>query len=329
MEFAMYGSLKDYLKKLSTGKPSFTYQFQTCSCPCHRLEPRTSASCTESANVSSLAQRSHPQALPVSSVDSFEHNPEEAAHAAQLLSLLDSNFDPLNSGNCLNELSESTSEYSCESGCCAYHPCAGDYDGDYSNRGRSNYYNSYYNHHGDASRPGASLICAGGAESPMLSTPHNVNTADSAECGSVGRCTCSCEEQLCACDEDRPDNEYANVSSTGCAYCMSDEQLAPVCLDCSCGDTRRFSKGKLSYFEFLDYAHQIAKGMEHLENMKVWFVCVCVCCMYMCVHACICVYACTYVYACVCLYVYVYACVFVCVCVCMLVCMRVFVCVCV
>ena len=65
--------------------------------------------------------------------------------------------------------------------------------------------------------------------------------------------------------------------------------------------------GGLTFLDFIDFALQIARGMEHLEKMKVGG----------CVRACVC--ACVRVCMCVCAYV--------CVCVCMWVCVRAHMCV--
>ena len=85
------------------------------------------------------------------------------------------------------------------------------------------------------------------------------------------------ESCRCSVQSKGEDNTYCNdsvPSSSPCVYCCPAQTQGPSTIlkepwaqnvGCACSDT----EGKLSYFEVLDYAHQIALGMEHLEQMKV------------------------------------------------------------
>ena len=282
----MYGSLKDYLKKLVTGKMNSVYPRRpiACSCSCHQPHPHPGSS--EVTGTSAATHRTHHCALPSLSLDSCDHNPEEAAHAAHLLSLLDSNYNALGSTSAgaddreelMDKLSHGSSElWPSYAGRCAYHPRMYEqYQCQYNYSCNANdYYNSYYNYRGDSTQPSDQPSDSARESPSSLSSPQYVNVPDNEGDRSVGECACACQNHYTC--EDGGGNEYSNVSSTGCNYCAPDRGIGPApgiagCAECFCQDVKQSGGGgkeKLGYFEFLDYACQISRGMEHLENMKV------------------------------------------------------------
>lgn len=313
----MYGSLKDYLKKLVTGKLSSLHPLQAppCSCTCHQSYHTSTASNsdrtrTSLANVNRQtdvtaahapppsSSRPHPILAASTSLEDPYHDPVAAAHAARLLNLLDSNFSQSDSNvtgiedqNEAEDNLESAAGSSvasdlgeCYAGRCAYHPCMGDcldqYDYTYNRtQVSSNYYNSYYNHRGNTGRPSEhELADTPVCTAPLLPSPQYVNVSseeENEEDHLSGECTCTCRYPYNSTCQDGWSSPYCNVASAGCAYCSllyngTDKDAgAAGCVECTCRGAKVNRKGRLGYFEVLDYASQISRGMEHLENMKV------------------------------------------------------------
>ena len=73
-----------------------------------------------------------------------------------------------------------------------------------------------------------------------------------------------------SCNDTGSVGSYRNVAS-GCIYCSTGQEggVAGGADICLCPDVAVMEQGRLSYFEVLDYSGQVARGMEHLEKMKV------------------------------------------------------------
>ena len=297
----MYGSLKDYLKKLSSGQlspPQMHHLRQNltegdkpsalnhCVCSCHSQE------CSSNHETISLAREQHngPHSLSpclslteVSSLPDNYCDPVAMAHAARLLRLLDTNYcyhsnfsidtsydegRGAHSGMDATPIPEMGGRKRSSSSIiglmCAYHSSFKEYPSYYgynwapASHSMSGYYNSYYNHR-DSARPVARA-------SSKVDTPDsiaysvcprpsyvNIPEDDKEEDAVSTDYTCHCSDLPYYNNRGDPNH---NVS---CAYCSVQSKGGSVV------DQNR----KLSYFEVLDYASQIANGMEHLEKMKV------------------------------------------------------------
>ena len=134
---------------------------------------------------------------------------------------------------------------------------------------------------GVATTGGAGVATSGGvgvataAETPGSNAP--LLSYTNVTCGDADP-SCHCSDGSCDCSDcsECGNTGYRNV----CIYCSAgQEQGSGGRVDEGAGGVGRslcpdmgVMQGKLSYFEVLDYACQIARGMEHLENMKVrWF----------------------------------------------------------
>ena len=293
----MHGSLKDYLKKLITGKLSFLHplQAQICSCSCHTHTTmashpdRTKAPAYQ--NVGRLADVSAAQTFPLSesgphSIRATSKSPDAClgfnaeTHAARLLCLLDSNFPQYDSNitgieypNEVEEDLDSTRRSSivsnsceCFVGRCAHHSaCVDDCPHKYINIRRN--VNSCQNHRGSL-RSELTLAETPRSNAPLLSYPPNLKEEEEEHVSE----DCPCRYLCNSTDQNsRSGPSSTVVALTSCAYCSPcrSKAAAPACQDCVCCEANGKSKGRLSYFQLLDFASQISRGMEHLNKMKV------------------------------------------------------------
>jgi hypothetical protein len=314
MEFALYGSLKHYLKGLSTDglaplhrhpmrhaatqESSLTHRpsGSQCLCPCHSL----SGGGTHSYNPAQRGganDQSEGEAASTTHTDAGYNDPAIVAHAARLLRLLDSNYYHQSGSNTNkdrinpNSGSDSSSAggrepYAEDDGMCVYHSNAEERPYYWVQHSISQYYNNgcYYNsQHTDAPLPQTPssqnpnspeieslLSCPSYANLPL---DHESGHSDNRCC--AGHCDCVASHHSSCCSiHDSNDGgvtgeRYPNVAS-GCIYCSEQKEGAGGGEgNCLCPDMAVMEKGRLSYFEVLDYACQIASGMEHLEKMKV------------------------------------------------------------
>ena len=337
----MYGSLKDYLKKLKANRLHSLHRSHPqheganpssraeegciCSCQCHYQIKNNASSLSEvseqgSAHVHQQVASSSPfhHARPLDS--SGYHDPIGSAHAARLLRLLESDYH-FQSNSSITEMghengqngalgSHSNTENSVlpRSGgvesMCAYHPCILEnypyqYDWVPAQQVVSSYYNSYYNHRNDITKRETNIpVEITGSDAPCFtelplyvntpakggSMPTDILCSNSSlltiksndtlpsyanitkeETASIN-CTCCCPDYPYAHNE----NSSHNGLSLTCVYCSTQEESGNPQREVKCCPSDFHSmEGKLSYFEVLDFSNQIAKGMEHLEKMKV------------------------------------------------------------
>ena len=326
MEFAMYGSLRDYLKQLRMGNlaPFHPNTVRTsverggagpCTCQEEEGEGEGSVVGGRRDNVRQEASQ-----RPFSLYDSSDHDPSVLAHAARLMRLLESDYyyQAARHGNGTEQEScGSDSGSDCTSvdrglyfeggGMCAYHL---DLDESPYRYRMQQDLSGYYNSQG----------AAGSSDRPMRLAPAYANLPPNEGVASqTSSCHCS--------DSAIVDVEYRNVASgSNGRVTGSDERVTrsngrvtgsggrvtgsggrvtgsggrvtgsggrvtgsggrvtgsggrvtgnggtgngSACGGrCKCLDVN-MTRSQLSYFEVLDYANQIARGMEHLENMKV------------------------------------------------------------
>ena len=300
----MHGSLKDYLKKLVSGKTSSLHPLQAppCCCPCHYPLPTSAASDSDRTeiNVNQYLNKQtdavwtqpphvnesqpHPVLAAPQSPEDSNSDPIAAAHAAHLLCLLDSNLSKYDSfitrredqGD-VEDKTQTNSEDStgsnsseCYTGRCAYHSM--DDCPQYYNNTRREMSNAYYNYRRNGQKGRSDHELAN--PPPLLSLPY-INTSTKVNEGEehvVGDCACQYHTY-----QNSGRSCHGDVASTSahCSPCSGKAQTAVAahCQNCGCHEVKGNSKGRLSYFEILDYANQISKGMEHLESMKVsWLV---------------------------------------------------------
>ena len=181
---------------------------------------------------------------------------------------------------------------------CARRACLDDYPYWYGTLPRFDYYNTYYNYRSTLQPRDRSsespLADVPGTVAPLLPPPPiYVNVYEGEGDGIFSsddplHQECTCHERECTCyPQPSPSslNQYSNLSASNtCVYCCQcgtgDEATQPLPTagargaddrSCLVGEGNSFSESErgLSYFEVLDFAQQIARGMEHLEKMKV------------------------------------------------------------
>lgn len=348
MEFAMYGSLKDYLKSVKNGKlpnpqlllnqqqvllgqaplphspqtpqvpngnanaplegvgsemmsvayPTTNQQSSLSLCPYHHSQLAQFINVSSPARIGAASDNLSYQPTgrgaqaTEESVSLYDMDPASKAHATRLLRLLNSDY-------CLQQM---TDEHDCchgnaevgatmTSGQSAYsyrrlgercvrRACLDDYPYWYGSLPRNNYYNSYYNYSEQRREPSESpLADTPGTNAPLLPPPPiYVNSYK----GDGDAISGNDPHQECMYDQQSPNTltPYHNLSASNtCVYCCQ-------CVGGDAVGTQRLGIGDqssvggavntsseaevgLSYFEVLDFAQQIARGMEHLEKMKV------------------------------------------------------------
>lgn len=298
----MYGSLKDYLKQLKMGNlaPLHPNTVRTsgerggvstgpCTCPCH-------SSCQEegegvAGGRGEGVNNTRQVAPPFSLYDSSQHDPAVLAHAARLMRLLDSDYyyqAARHGDGTEKESCGSDSSSDCTSvdralhfgggGMCAYHSDLEESPYRYRWMQQALSSSGYYNSQG-SSRDASSVHT--GSNGPLLLAPPYANLP------SEGGASMTSMTSSCHCSDNASasvDVEYRNVTSlsgrgvTGSAIGSGRGVTGSAIGNggtcggrCKCPDTN-MTRGQLSYFEVLDYATQISRGMEHLESMKVCHV---------------------------------------------------------
>lgn len=322
MEFAMYGSLKDYLRQLKSGKlvplhpnalrgaggqrtsaaaaataasssptPSSPGR---CPCPCHALyQAAAVAHASQNAvgmsrGVGEDGERGNGALADASSLPDPYADPTAAAHAARLMRLFECDYHYSHrstnqdggDSDSANSLDDLPPDYANEHSMCAYHYHSElddyPYHGPGAHRFASDYYNHYYNYRPTDQKE---MTPSEAAETPgsgaaLLPPPPYANVSES-----EGD-SCHCSDHSCTCSQhsDGADSQvgvYRNVPPVTCIYCSTEPGQAAsgpageaAGGNCLCPDLS-VMQGKLSYYEVLDYACQIARGMQHLEGMKV------------------------------------------------------------
>ena len=190
---------------------------------------------------------------------------------------------------------------------CVRRACLDDYPYWYGTLPRFDSYNSYYNYHSASQKhercsesPESHFTDTPGTMAPLLPPPPiYVNDYEGEGDGISSHhheeCVCHEEREECTCPYQPSSslNQYRNLSASNtciyCCHCAAEgggggeggatqapptQPTAPGACDRSnltTGEGNTFSEADrgLSYFEVLDFAQQIARGMEHLERMKV------------------------------------------------------------
>ncbi len=175
---------------------------------------------------------------------------------------------------------------------CAYRECPENSHTKYSKLSPDTYYNTAYDH----LKPRRKLSDVSMTTS-MIYPPSYVNVPKVCKCHAESADVSSCDSHVISesIDNIQLEPKSRKLSTTNhCVYCAqlsrssyrninSIEQLDQVGSGDGCADVHSLdgrgnnngdlntvdNPGELSYFEFVDFAHQIARGMEHLEKMKV------------------------------------------------------------
>ena len=239
------------------------------------------------------------------SVSLYNIDPASKAHAMRLLRLLNSEYglqrladdhecchDDTQDGAAI-KLGQSAYSYSGLSEMCVRRACLDDYPYWYhGTTPRNDYYNyshSYYNYSEEDKKEGSESPFAEtpGTNVPLLPPqppPIYVNA-----CEGEGDANSSGDpQQECLCDRLsapnlNPYHSYNLSTASGCVYCCQcaiSEAVGGGMYQQTGADqansegagmnvTTDNTETRLSYFEVLDFALQIARGMEHLEKMKV------------------------------------------------------------
>ena len=249
------------------------------------------------------------------SVSLYDVDPTSKAHATRLLKLLNSEYclrqlmedhdcchgdEEEGEGGATIKSGQSAYSYRRLGESCVQRPCLDDYPYWYGTLPRNTYYNSYYNcseHKREHSE--SSLADTPGTNAPLLPPPPiyvNVYEGedDTISSNDPHHQECVCHQQECMCRQPSPGlNPYHNLSSSStcvyCCQCVSGEAVGDVPRQQTgtgdqaslegTGNVYSESENTLSYFEVLDFAQQIARGMEHLEKMKVTHLSISVICL--------------------------------------------------
>ncbi len=177
---------------------------------------------------------------------------------------------------------------------CAYRECPEGSYRSYTKQSPNSYYNTAYDH----LKPEQKISDVSNT-TPLLYPPSYVNVPKLCKCHAASPDLSLCGSHLMSEPMDNANTEFKSrqLSSSSCVYCAqlnrtgnssyrnlnngtellnqsssgdggSDEH--DLCMRRDGGDLNTGDcAGELSYFEFVDFAHQIARGMEHLEKMKV------------------------------------------------------------
>lgn len=332
----MYGSLKDYLKSVKTGKlpnpqlllnqqqvllgqtqrqqspqllqipngnvpgattpavvmssvyPATNQQSTLSLCPYHHNQLTNAMSQSQVGGAPDNYHLRPAGTQAEESVSLYDMDPASRAHATRLLRLLNSEY-------CLQQLSDdhdccsdggaqggatiksgqSAYSYSRLGETCVRRQCLDEYPYWYGTLPRTNYYNSYYNHSEQKKeRSESPLAETPGTNAPLLPPPVYINAYSDVSDPDDPQQECMCRQQT-------PNlNPYHNLSASNvcvyCCQCLNGEAGGTtaaggdrVSLGGGAGSVPSDSERGLSYFEVLDFAQQIARGMEHLERMKV------------------------------------------------------------
>ena len=251
----------------------------------------------------------HSHLCPAASVSLYNVDPASKAHAMRLLRLLNSKYyiqELADDHECCHDdtLSGATTNSGqlvclyCGIGeTCVRRACLDDYPYWYHGTiPRNDYYNysrSYYNYSEQQKKDDSESPFAETSETNLHPQPPPiyVNTYE----GEVGANSTGYPQQELMCHCESPPNlnpyYYYNLlgsSSSGCIYCShqytnieavgggacqqtgtDQANLGGAGLNLTTSSTDNTEQTRLSYFEVLDFALQIARGMEHLEKMKV------------------------------------------------------------
>lgn len=239
------------------------------------------------------------------SVSLHDIDPTSRAHATRLLRLLNSRYclqQLLDDNGCCHgddeeevggeTITAGVSAYSCRglSENCVRRLCLDDYPCWYGTLPQSTYYNSYYNSSDHKREPSEnSFADTPGSNAPLLPPPlFYVNVCEGerdAISSNVSPHECVCHQPECMCSHLTTTslNSYHNIDASNtcsyCCQCINSEAVGAMQRQISGANgsanldgnenLQSESENTLSYFEVLDFAQQIARGMEHLEKMKV------------------------------------------------------------
>ena len=172
------------------------------------------------------------------------------AHASRLLRLL-------NSESYTPKLEDSEPDCGLTAAGCVHRTCLDDYPYWIGAPSQNEYYNAYHNQ----SPVSPDVFAANSCDTPASNSPPYVNSPLEKKYINDGRCTCHIQVDAAGC-------LYHNVPQSTCLHssemCVRGKQS--MCITTDRGTT---SDKCLSYFDILDFAFQIARGMEHLDKMKV------------------------------------------------------------
>ena len=254
----------------------------------------------------------HHHLYPAASVSLYDTNPASKAHATRLMRLLNSKYytqqltdDHEYCHGDTQEFGQLVCSYCGVGEMCVRRACLDDYPYWYHGTMlRNDYYNSYYNYNSKQQKredSGSPLAKTSGTVHPPQPPPIYVSACE----GEGGANSSGYPQQELVCHCESPPNlspcyDYNQSPSSGCIYChhyANSEAVAVGGGACQQPtETDRANLGgegerglnaaatssdntetRLSYFEVLDFALQIARGMEHLEKMKVSHINTCTC----------------------------------------------------
>ena len=336
----MYGSLKDYLKSVKTGKlpnpqqvlmgqappsqapptlspwlpngnalsgaagstmTSSDYQGagqQVCLCPYHHNQLSQVMNMSSPARIGGAPNNQQFSATHSAeeSVSLYDMDPASKAHATRLLRLLNSEYclqqitdehdccHGDEGGGAAIQLGQSAYSYRRLGEMCVRRVCLDDYPYSYGTLPRNDYYNSYYNYSEQKKEESESPFAeTPGTNAPLLPPPpiyvNDYEEEGDAISSNEPHQDCMCHQEDC---RHQLPNSYRNLSSSNtcvyCCQCVGGEATGNLLTQHGTGERSSLggagnlsseTEGGLSYFEVLDFAQQIARGMEHLEKMKV------------------------------------------------------------